>query len=124
MQKYRLQDLFEKTHRLTLSVCKLMEQSSDSASITIVNRVQAVAVSMSENVALAYAQALAYASDDELEPHLVLANGYLHRLEYLLRLAHDMGSLDDLDYKRESLAASALKLEFHHTIQALNFYIE
>jgi hypothetical protein len=96
MYDYRLKTLFEKSHQLTLSVCRMTACFPASASGFLVNRVELTSASISEVMASVYS----LPDDSGRDVYLEAATRLLVKLRYLLLLVRDLGYLAGDEYDR------------------------
>lgn len=120
MNSYRLSDLRDKAHQLTLSICKATENFPQSSSAAVTERLQSLAAGISETVACACVQT----SMAGLEAHLCVAAWHLSKLDYQLLLARDLGYLEQSQYQNERTALQNLQGSLQAALQDISFQVE
>jgi len=94
MKDFRTLKVWEKSHRLVLSIYEVAKTFPKNELYGITSQIQRAAVSVPTNIA----EGCGKDSDAELGRYLKIAMGSSSELEYLLLLAHDLGYLSDVSY--------------------------
>jgi four helix bundle protein len=115
MKNFRDLKVWEKSHRLTLSVYKATLKFPKDEMYGLISQIRRSCVSISANIA----EGCGRSGDAELARFLQIAMGSASELEYHLLLAHDLMFLKTSNYEKLNGEVSEIKRMLSSLIQKL-----
>ncbi|MBI3301818.1 MAG: four helix bundle protein [Deltaproteobacteria bacterium] len=116
MKDFRELKVWEKAHQLTLAVYKVTVTFPRDEMYGLTSQIRRSCASIPANIA----EGCGRGGDGELGRFLQIAMGSASELEYHLLLAHDLGLLNQADYKHLAQEATEVKRMLTSFIQKLN----